>query len=509
MNPLLADQTAKNTDAANALPVSVWEPVWVKNPALKVLIEQYGQGSVYDYAASFLTPYEGVLPERREEWLAVFFELLEERLGADVAKAVTQQIRELPLVSTADHHAPLDEPYWVNTNLVHSMAQIQAKQKYCVALSFASISLNTALGYPRGLLMHDQKAPETASFPHYRFYPEEKLLRLSYFGDKDKMSVVYGFKAFQKEDLDRLLNSLQIKVKEGNISQDDATRLKTWCEGRLLDPDFLRQKDYSSQITALNYKMWPELFAESDDVPRVIYLEIETLVAELLKRVHFKNEASPIYKLMFSKEGQNAFIEAFEGVHGAFCAHENDGTYYFWGLDDKGHRVRLFLREEALESEDKNLRFEMNPSALSAALSAGKIFPSMALCYVLMAFYYRVRCIGGSSQIKDLSATKEAWMKVLCAMNFAQEAEEISALPSQDLVGSIALSATKLPLGDRVLPTGIDMLLSPQKKPFEDYVKRAQNTTMNAALLPYLKDLYIDFCRDLPFPLQDLDLKLD
>ena len=82
--------------------------------------------SVYDYAASFLTPYDGIVKERQEEWLAVFSELLEVRLGRDVAAAVTAQLRELPLVSTADHHAPLDEAYWVNTNLVHSLAQEQA-----------------------------------------------------------------------------------------------------------------------------------------------------------------------------------------------------------------------------------------------------------------------------------------------------------------------------------------------------------------------------------------------
>ena len=171
--------------------------------------------------------------------------------------------------------------------------------------------------------------------------------------------------------------------------------------------------------------------------------------------------------------------------------------------------MRLFLKEDCLHSETKEICIPLDPQSFTEALNAGKIFPSMALCYVLMAFYYRLRSIGGSSQIKDLTATKNAWMKVLRVLHFDQEAKDISGLPTQDLAGSIALSTTQLPSGVCVLPTGIDLLLSSQKKSMADYTHRAQNTTLNAALLLYLKDLYNDYCRDLPFPLQDLDLELD
>lgn len=489
----------------------LWSPVWHKNPALKELMVSWGEKSVYEYAASFLTPFDGGAKERQDEWLTVFSELLEVRLGKDVAQAVAQQLRELPLVSTADHHAPLDEPYWVNTNLVHSLAQAQAGNKYCVALSFASISLNTALGYPRGLLMHDNRASTDGLAPHYRFYPEEKLLKFSYFGDKDKMSTVYGFRAFQKEEFDRLLAAIQLKTKEGSVSSEHSAQLKTWSETFFLDPELLRQKDYASQITVLNYKLWPHFFDGSvpSEAPRVVHFEIETLVGELLKRVHFKDVESPLYKLMFSPQGRAAFVDAFEGIHGAFCAHENDGTYFFWGFDAKGHRVRLFLKDDCLHSETKEICIPLDPRSFAEALDSKKIFPSMALCYVMMAFYYRLRCMGGSSQIKDLTATKNAWMKVLNTLGFEQEAVEISGLPTQDLVGSIALSMTQTPSGDRVLPTGIDLLLNTQKMSIDDYKKRAQNTTLKSALLPYLKDLYNDYCREIPFPLQDLDLKLD
>ena len=487
---------------------SPWSPVWNKHPALKRLMDEWGEKSVYEYAAGFLTPFEGVIPERQEEYLSVFSDLLEPRLGKQVTEEVCAQLRALPLVSTADHHAPLDEAYWVNTNLLHSIAQVQAGNPYCIALSFASISLNTALGFPRGLLMHDAKVSREGG-PGYRFYPEEKLLRLSYFSDKDKMSVVYGLRPFKQEEFDRLMNSLQLKMKEGSISAEDGAKLKMWCEQLLLNPQALRQKDYASQITVMNHHLWPTLFAESYEGPRIVYLEIETLVAELLKRVHFKQTASPIYKLMFTPQGRAAFVEAFEGVHGAFCAHENDGTYYFWGLDDKGHRVRLFLKEDCLHSENKDICVSLSPEAFEGALNSGKIFPSMALCYVLMAFYYRLRCVGGSSQIKDLGLTKEAWMKVLHAIGHDEEARAIAEFPTRDLVGSIALSSLRLPSGDTVLPTGLDLALSSEKKSFADYVERAKNRTVNEALLPYIKDLYIDFCRDLPFPLQDLDLKLD
>ncbi|QQR54746.1 hypothetical protein IPG41_06195 [Candidatus Peregrinibacteria bacterium] len=476
----------------------IWEPIWKKNPALQKIMEKHGNVSVYEYVKTFLTPSD-FKPERQEEWLTVFAELLEPRLGREVSIAVTEQLRNLPLVSTADHHAPLDEPYWVNTNLVHSLAQEAAGNAYCIALSFASISLNTALGYPRGLLMHGAKIP-----PENQFYPEEKLLRLSYFGDKDKMSVVYGFRPFQKEDFERLTNAIQLKMKEGNLSNTDGIQLKTWCEHYFLDPDFLKQKDYSSQITVLNYKAWPSLFSEGHSGPRIVYLEIETLVAELLKRVHFKQPDSPLYKLLFTPEGRAAFVQNFEGVHGAFCAHENEGTYYFWGLDDKGHRVRLFLKDDCLHSETKDICITLTPEAFESAMKAGKIFPSMALCYIVIAFYYGLHCLGGSSQIKDLERSKQAWMQVLQAMNCPAEAESISKCPTQDLVGSIALSTLEWPSKGRALPTGIDLALLKEKNSFNDCIERAQKIALNEALLLYIKDFYIDFCQELPFPEEEL-----
>ena len=490
---------------------SVWQPVYDRHPVLKNIVDSYGDRSVFEYVQSFLTPFPQAEETRREEWLSVFQDLLTERVGSEMAREVTEQVRAVPLVSTADHHSPLDEPYWMNANLIHSLVHLpEAHPTYNVCLSFASVSLNNALGYPRGLLLHEEGKMLREGIPSYRFYPEAKLLRLSLFPDKDKMATTYGFRPYMTEDVQRLLNGVDLKVKEGLISVDAGVRLRAWISEEFMDDKIMSLKDYPSQITALNAKFWPSYFEPESraHAPRVIYLEIETLVTELLLRVHLQKPDSLFYKFIFDSAWQSAFLKEFEGVHGAFCSHDEDGTYYFWGLDEKGHRVRLFLRDGELSSMERTIVVPMTAEGVSEALRTKKIFPCMALCYLMMAFYYHVRCMGATSQIRDLTRTKERTINVLRQMGENAEADALTPFPTQDLIGALSLDAMKLPCGDRVLPTGLDILLHGHLS-FETIIARSKRVTLKEAMLPYVKDLYNDFCRDLPFPLQDLDFRID
>lgn len=490
---------------------SVWEPVYSRHPVLKNIVDSYGNRSVFEYVQSFLSPFPQAEESRREEWLSVFQELLTERVGSEMAQEVTGQVRAVPLVSTADHHSPLDEPYWMNTNLIHSLVHLpELRPSYNVCFSFASVSLNNALGYPRGLLLHEEGKSLREGIASYRFYPEAKLLRLSLFPDKDKMATTYGFRSYQADDVQRLLNGVDLKVKEGLMSADAGVRLRAWISEQFMDEKILNLRDYPSQITALNTKFWPSYFEPESrsHAPNVIYLEIETLVTELLLRVHLQKPDSLFFKFIFDPDWQTAFVKEFEGIHGAFCSHEEDGTYYFWGLDDKGHRVRMFLRDGELSSMERTIVVPMTAEGVSEALRTKKIFPCMALCYLMMAFYYRVRCMGATSQIRDLTLTKERTINVLRLMGENAEADALTSFPTQDLIGALSLDAMKLPCGDRVLPTGLDILLHGHLS-FDTIIARSKRVTLKEAMLPYVKDLYNDFCRDLPFPLQDLDFRID
>lgn len=472
-------------------------------------MDQYGQKSVYEYAQSFLEPFSrGKGVGRMDEWLPVFEALLTERLGESVAREVTAQLRLVPVVSTADHHSPLDEPYWVNANLVHALIHPlnPGHVSYSIALSFSVVSLNNALGYPRGLLMHDYTLPAHSPLAHYHFYPESDLLKLSLLPDKDKMAVVYRYRPYTEEDVKRLLNSIESKEKEGHINADQAIHLKACVRQLFLAPAIMGQKTFAAQMTALNYQLWP-LYFSSPEVPRVVYFEIETLVTELLLRVHLDRPESLFHRLLFDPTWQRAFIREFDGIRGAFASHDQSGTVFFWGLDDKGHRVRLTLQEGQLQSAEKSIVVQLNAAALRVALEKGQIFPSMTLCYLMMAFYYRVRCLGGSNQIRDLARSKEAWQQLLRSVGQNEEAEELTDFPTEDLLGSLGLSTFKMPDGGRVLPTGLDLFLENPHRSFTQISELAHRLTVHSAIMVYLKDLYNDYCKELPFPIQDLDVR--
>jgi hypothetical protein len=64
------------------------------------------------------------LEARRPELFAVVQKLLSQRLSARVADEVVEQLKKYPLVSTADHHGPINNPFFVNSNIISGIPYV-------------------------------------------------------------------------------------------------------------------------------------------------------------------------------------------------------------------------------------------------------------------------------------------------------------------------------------------------------------------------------------------------
>ncbi|MBI5037415.1 MAG: hypothetical protein HZC01_01760 [Candidatus Kerfeldbacteria bacterium] len=464
--------------------------VMQKSPILAEIVQEHGNKNLRSYTRNFLE-FSGMpqLDARRSELISVTRELVGQRLGDSVGEAVAQQLRDYPLVSTTDHHGPIDHPFFVNANLIGALSydrERDATLNHLVVFSFASVSVNNASAYPRGLLVHGG------------MNGSGNLLRIPILPDKEKMGVVWKTRAYTAADIARAHQLLDKKLQSNDIMPERHTAVKKVVDDFFADSEVLSEPDLNAQITQLNYKLWPQLFRNEHQstsaTPDLVYLEIETLVTELLTRFHFNNPESPLYRLLFEKSDRDAALEHCDGIPGGFNNAQATGTHFFWALNDRAHRKRMALEGDTLHAADMDLHVPLTPEAITEGLRTKQLMPSMLLCYQVVALYYGMKCLGGFSQVSDLTRTKAAWIKVLENAGLANEAAQAATIPTATYGGDgLVLAYLQTISGSLVPATGIDMLLGEGTASLEHFRALAEKVTLNEMLYAMLPEIYSVF----------------
>jgi len=469
--------------------------IWVRRPILGEIMIRRGEKPLYSYAEDFFDVNPSpLLDERKPELIEVVHHLLSERLGTHVAEGVKDQLEKLPLVSTADHHGPINHPFFVNSNIITALPYFETADrdiKYLVDFSFASVSANNS-SFPRGILFHGGE------------HGTGELIRIPILPDKLKMSVVYQLRAFNKEDLTKAVSEIAKNERAGKILNGRGERVRKFLKIFFGNEEVLEEKDLCAQITKINFDLWPNLFhpekASKEDIsvkkrskkiPDLIYLEVETIVKELLIKHHLFNKESLINRFLFHKDSPRLVCKYFDKLPGSFSLKEGWGTYVFWGLDDKMHRVRLSLDKGKLHSQDNKIVIKWDAENLKKALEDKKIFPNMALCYTLVALYYGFKCLGGFSQVNDLTLTKDAWKKYLVAVGEFTEAEALNPIQTKELGGDgMVVSYLKTPEGKLVPAMAIDMILEKNDTSYKKYVEISKKLMLKNTMAPMLPEIY-------------------
>jgi len=471
------------------------QTIWQRRPILGEIMQKHGESYLFRYAQDFMQINAcPLLDDRKHELIETVRDLLSARLGQDVADGVADQLRRLPLVSTTDHHGPIDHPFFVNANIISAIPFLDygdPLRRYLVVFSFASVSVNNASAYPRGILFHGTTDRS------------EPLIRLPLIPDKLKMGVVYGMRPYTRIDIDRAEADLEKKVRSGTVTPERGRAVRDLLETYFADVEVLEAPDLAAQITKINYELWPKLFhperpdadsrpESSLTVPDLVYLEIETLVTELLLRRHLRDAQSPFGKLLFDETYKQMALKYFNNLAGGFSLENNWGTYMFWAVDEKQRRVRLKLEGQTLVAADGSLTYDVTPDDIERLLREKKIFPSMLLCYLMVAMYYGMKCLGGFSQVHDLTMVKRAWTKFLEDIDDLRQAEALEPLQTKELGGDgMVLAYLRTGDGNVVPATGIDMYLERSSTSFEQYVARSKSVTLSDMMNPMLPEMYV------------------
>ncbi len=468
--------------------------IWHRRPILGEIMQRHGNKILSDYSRDFMDVNASpLLDARKAELIDETEAMVTARLGAKVGKGVAKQLKKLPLVSTADHHAPIDHPFWVNANLISALPTLELHDKdvdinYLVVFSFASVSLNNASGFPRGI----------------QFYGgtngSKNILRVPILPDKIKMSVVHNSRGYTKEEIEKTKQAIRHKVREGQITQERGEAVCGILDQYFGNDDVMSTPLLSEQITKINYALWPKFFHPAEGsspekgdhaMPDLLYLEIETLVTNMLKKRHLDDTTSLLHRVLFDTALRPDVLELFEAIPGAFSTAKNWGTYFFWGLDDKRHRVRLKLEGDCIVSEDRSIDVPLTPADIRAALDRGAIYPSMLLCYLMVSLYYGMKCLGGFCQVNDLTFTKRAWTELLRRMGEEEEAAAQEPVQTKELGGDgMVLAYINSAEGTYLPASGIDMMLNPRDTRVEKYIERSRVVTLQEMMNPMLPEMY-------------------
>lgn len=458
--------------------------IWSRRPILGEIMAKHGQKTLYRYSQDFFDVNKSpLLDNRKPELIATARDLIEQRLGTEIANNAARQLSRLALVSTADHHAPIDNPFWVNSNIISSIPFFENTDsdiRYLIVFSFASVSVNNSSGYPRGIEFHGG------------MNGSGNFIKLPILPDKLKMGVTYGTRPFTHDDLTKAENELIKKQNSGELTQERRIKIGELMETIFGNKSVLESPDFCSQITNINFNLWPKLFSPSvPKIPDLIYLEIETLVTELLLRYHLNNPKSLIYQLLFDSSYSGLVLKYFNNLAGGFSLEGDWGTYLFWATDSKLHRVRLLLEGHCLVSRTRGYKFDLSPESVADLLRRKKIFPSMLLCYLMVSLYYGMKCLGGFCQVHDLTMIKLAWGNLLREKGLEKEAVAIIPVQTKELGGDgLVLAYLKTAQGGLIPATGIDMALGDVQSDLKHYVELSKNVTLSEMMNPMLLEMY-------------------
>lgn len=447
------------------------DKVLYHTPVFKRIIYEKGDLPLLDFFQEIAGGKPTVSEVRRAELFTVVKDLVSKYINSKVGEKAIEQLRTRYQVSTTDHHGPITHPFFANSHFVQSFINEKYKHSCIFVFSVGGVSLNNS-SFPRGFFFHDQNLEEQ---------------RLPFFSLRHRHHPVHGLQRFQGSVTDAILAGV---ARRRDLSEKTKENLKQFLRDVCLSSSLFSARDYSEQITLMNYNLWKKLPGQENT--DLIYIEQEDVVANLLLRYHLGHDTI-ISRLLTDESWLLAFEKYFDGVIGAFSSKTKHGTMLFWAIQD-GERKQLIRDGLALVSSDGEYRVSLESAALRSAIFKKEIMPSMALTFIVLSFYYGLSCGGGFLQVSYLTAMKESYRSMLKTVGADQyEIDGLAAIKTDYFCGEFVLST----LSDKIKrapATPLDFLLYSDKNTFARLRNTAMKCTLNDAVDQMMPELYKIVC---------------
>lgn len=456
--------------------------VLAKRPILAEILKRRGEKNLLEYANEYVDVNLGsALPQRQNELLETVYELTDERFGTEVATSVVEQLKKYYFVSTADHLGPLTHPFFVNSNLLTAstlMAHSDPVLKNIIVLGCANIAHNNS-SFPRGLLFNQ--------FANNQY----TLRRLPFLPTRQEPHIVYSIPAFNAESLSKTYASLSSMRAKNEVGAREYDILNDLIKEVYDKPEILEGKDYCDQAAKTNFVLWKKFFQASGvELPNLIHLEKELLVVKLINKYHLYQDTI-INHVLFDPKYEPYINNYFEGIYGSFSRADMRGTYLFWALP-KGHNdyISLWKKGNYLVSKDESYKIELNPETLRAAMESKELIPNILLKFMVVSFYYGLKCLGGFNQVNYLTLLKNNYIKMNADLGNYRSIEVCARAQTKELVDGLSIAFLGAPENPFTLATGIDLILYGHKEGWNNLMHVTKSLSFEEAFNPLLPEIY-------------------
>ncbi len=460
------------------------QAVLARRPALKALLEKHGHDSVFNFIKTYIVaPVGAVNFKRQEELIDSVTGETERLLGKEVANSVKQQLATYYYVSTTDHFGPNYHPWVVNFNLIASasiMDQPDPKLKNIITLACSNVSLNN-FSFPRGFAFTSNAAGTL------------KNNRVSFLPSNAHSYPVYGFRAFQPSELQKVKDQLRELTNKKIVTKELGEKITALVNEVYGAPEVMSAGSFADQVTKTNYTLWKKLYATTNQPElNFVYLEQEWIVADLLAKHHLFKPESSLYKMLFNADSEALLAEYFANVPEGFNKEKKLGTYLFWGLPkiNCNHRLRMWKEGNWLIADDGSYKVEWTPAAIAEALKKKELIPSVMLTFITLCFYYGLKCLGGLGQINYLPKLKEAYIKLQEKLGNQENIAVVKDINCGDLGGEVTVALMNGKNGETAPATLPDLLLNATSATCQRLTDQMKKLTFEEAIVPMFAEDY-------------------
>lgn len=469
-----------NTDDSSKLFLErYFDSTCQKFATVKQVIDQYGHLALGSYLQSFdITEIPAY--QSREDLFKVVYDYASSLLGRAIAQRLVQDLRRYPVVLTANHHGIDYFSQSFQANLIFAINKLtgQSPTTTVPIFSCGNVSLNTAT-YPRGLLLYHVNPAKLETMPE----------RLPIFSRQFKSQILNVVPAFNRTMIQNAITRFDNMVRQGELSPTLTETVHAVLQQDYSDPILFQLPLYSQQAVILSNAIWKRLIASFERTVDTVHLEQEPLVSDLLQ-ADLLNAKSLVWAVLFDSGVRERILTNLDGValcwqrdklvqrlqhtryidpnaNNALKELEACGTTFFWGIDEKSHRIPLLLttahdQQDILQGVDAHgdlWQIPYTPQALIWNLRARRILPSGLTCFLAFSFARGLACLGGYFQCEYLPIMQREMIAAL--QNFPryhEAAEMVAQVPTTGYLYGMLAVMTKIQ-EDSLIPAGpIEMI---------------------------------------------------
>jgi hypothetical protein len=462
---------AKKSVQANVGPIDTYLSIACQHfDVLGKAIKHHGNRTLTEYLDA-IQPQPGPSHQSREDLFDILYANIEPYFGDRTARQTIADLERTPLVLTANHHGVTYFAQDFQGSLIFALNRMGQNTGPRTVPVFAcgTVPLDN-LTFPLGLLCYHTNANGPHSSPK----------KIAVFSNKMRRQMVSCAKPFDLAMIARARKRAKKMISEEALSAtlDEALSI-------LLDEEYSRSQvttlpRYTQQSLVLNHRIWKRIFEGHRQAPELITLELEKVAIGLLIK-DLENSDSLAHNVMFDSRLRDNVLKALDGgracwqtkhllrrLHADTRAPKGSesaagcGTMLFWGLNERGRQIPLYLRrtasgKEALCGVDDRGKVHEKPytaASIIDGLLKEQLLPSIFTSLLTLSLARGVVCAGGYFQCDYLPAMQQGLVSALEQTGgYDEVARRVAGIKTNTYLSGMIAVMRRIE-GDHLVPAG-------------------------------------------------------